>query len=324
MQFSISVIIPVYNGERFIKKAILSALQQPEVAEIVVVNDGSTDATQAILEDLQSKNSKLKVFHHKDNLNNGRSASRNLGIEKAAKNFIAFLDADDFYLENRFENDRNVFQKNKKCDGVYNAVGFYFYRATTTLEMQKNKLYTVSQKIRPDFLFEALLSGKYGHFHIDGLTVKKSVFEAIGTFNKELVVAEDTEVFWKMAIKCQLFTGVIDSPVAIRGVHDNNVFNDKELYAKYTIKMFETLVIWCSNNQVAYSVKDDLLKWIWILIYKQKNKLIADLIYWKHFFFSQPQLLFTILSIKYFPIVRYRQMLFPFLYKRNIRLKNIL
>ena len=53
--FTVSVIIPVYNGERFIAKAIASVLAQPEVTEIVVVNDGSTDSTPDILEKLQEQ-----------------------------------------------------------------------------------------------------------------------------------------------------------------------------------------------------------------------------------------------------------------------------
>lgn len=314
MQFSISVIIPVYNCDQFIEKAIISARQQPEVSEIVVVNDGSTDGTQAILEQLRLQNSILKIYHHENKTNKGRSASRNLGIQKATGNLIAFLDADDYFLPNRFKNDIKVFQGNENCDGVYNAVGFHFYRTATAQELKNYQLYTVNQKIAPDLLFEALFSGKHGHFQIDGLTVERTVFDVIGPFNEELVVAEDTEVFWKMAIKCQLFTGIIDKPVAIRGVHDCNVFDDTESYGKYTIRMYETLLIWCSHNKVDYKIKDGLLKWIWILRDKQKNTLHKDIEYWALFFFPRPQLLFSILSVKYFPIVRFRKTLFSCLY----------
>jgi glycosyltransferase involved in cell wall biosynthesis len=316
--FTLSVIIPVYNCERFIEKTIASVIAQPEVTEVVVVNDGSTDGTLLLLEQLQKQNPILTIYHHQNKVNKGRSASRNLGIQKATGNLIAFLDADDYFLPNRFANDIKFFQENDKCDGVYNAVGFHFYRTATVQELESHQLYSVNQKIKPDFLFEALLTGKYGHFHIDGLTVKKSVFDTIGSFNEELIVAEDTEVFWKMAIKCQLFTGIIDEPVAIRGVHDSNVFDDKKTYGKYTIKMYETLLVWCSQNKVAFKIKDNLLKWIWILRNKQKDSLYKDIQYWTRFFFPQPQLLFSILSVKYFPLIRLRKELFPFLYPKTI------
>lgn len=315
MQFSISVIIPVYNGERFVKKAIVSGLQQPEVAEIIVVNDGSSDRTQEILDQLQSVHSKLKVYHHENKSNKGRSASRNLGIKKATGNYIAFLDADDYFTENRFRNDLKIFQDNDDCDGVYNAVGFQFYRVATDLELIEHQLYTVDKKVAPENLFKNLLYGTCGHFHIDGLTVKKAVFSVIGLFNESLVVAEDSEIFWKMAIKCRLETGIIDKAMAMRGVHENNIFNNEELYSIYTVKMHETLAIWCSKNQVNPVIIDDILKWIWMLKYKQNNKLYQDIVAWARFFLTQPQLLFTIFSIKYFPLIRFRQMLFPVLFR---------
>lgn len=319
MQYYLSIIIPTYNTERFINKAIESCLEQIEVSEIIVVDDGSTDTTIQIVKELQSKYPKIKLCHHPNKLNKGRSATRNLGIQKAIGDYIAFLDADDYFLPNRFTNDFKLFQEVPDCDGVYNAVGFHFYRTATEQELKTHQLYTVSQKITPENLFKNLLYGRCGHFQIDGLTVKKSVFQATGLFNEELVVAEDSEMFWKMAIKCRLETGIIDRAVAIRGVHDNNIFDKEDLYKIYNIKMHETLAVWCSKNQVNAATIDDILKWIWMLRYQEQNKIYTNIKAWAQFFFSQPQLLFTIFSIKYFPIIRYRQMLFPFLYsKKNI------
>ncbi len=101
------MIIPAYNCDKFIDKAINSALKQPEVTEVILVNDGSTDNTLKIVETLQKTSKKIKIYHHKNEVNKGRSASRNLGIKNAKGNYIAFLDADDYYLNNRFFNDKN-------------------------------------------------------------------------------------------------------------------------------------------------------------------------------------------------------------------------
>jgi glycosyltransferase involved in cell wall biosynthesis len=314
MQFSISVIIPVYNGERFIEKAIASVLLQPEVAEIIVVNDGSTDTTQAILDELQEQNPILKIYHHENKSNKGRSASRNLGIQKANGDFIAFLDADDYFLPNRFANDFKVFQENNSCDGVYNAIGVHYYREATMVEKEMLKLTTVKQVIKPDFLFEALLSGKIGHFHIDGLTVKKALFDATGYFNEALIVAEDTDIFWKMALKGNLYTGIIDSPVAIRGVHESNIFDDKDIYKIYTIKKYESVLFWGSKVKLPISKNDLLLKWIWLMRFKQNRTLFQDIQYWVFLFKNSKELIFSYLSIKYFPVVQRRKYFFPFLY----------
>lgn len=315
MSFSISVIIPVFNGERFIKKAIDSALNQSEVSEIVVINDGSTDNTLNIIEELQKQNPIIKVYHHKNKLNKGRSASRNLGIKNATENYIAFLDADDFYLENRFKNDKEIFENDTKIDGVYNAIGAFFYRDASNFEQNKLKLTTVSEPIKPDNLFEELTSYRKGYFSIDGLTVKKSVFNSVGYFTESLQVAEDTEMIYKLALKHQLKTGIIEKPVAMRGVHDANVFNNKKVYNTYRVKMFESLFSWANNERISIKKMDNLLNLLWLHKFKEESGLIKYIAYWSTLFFNKPKYLFSVLSVKYFPVIRLRKKLFPFIFK---------
>lgn len=316
MEFSISVIIPVYNGDRFIEKAVKSAIEQPEVFEIVLINDGSTDRTLQIIEKLQCKFPLIKTFHHRNKENKGRSASRNLGIKKASGNYIAFLDADDFYLANRFSNDKKIFQEKSEVDGVYNAIGAHFYREASKEEINELKLFTVNEKINQEDLFNVLISGKQGYFSIDGLTVKRSVFDEVGYFNEELVVAEDTDLIWKMALKCHLEGGIIDKPVAMRGVHDKNVFNRNELYEIYDLKLYESMYVWSVKNKVNIKIVEGFLERIWILIYKKKRPLYCYLNYWLRLNLKTPRLLFSFLGIKYFPVVRLRKKLFAFLYTK--------
>ena len=316
MKFSVSVIIPVYNCESFIEKAIESVLLQPEVFEIIVVNDGSTDDSLSLIEALQKEDDRIKIYHHKNAENKGRSATRNLGIQKATGNFIAFLDADDFYLENRFNADKVHFENNPFSDGVYNAIGVHFYRESNPLEEEKLRLTTVTEYIEPCELFDALFYYKKGHFSIDGLTVKRSIFEKIGYFNEALKVAEDTELFFRMALKCQLKTGVIDKAVAMRGVHDFNVFNNEDLYNASKLNVYESLIFWSIRNQIHLDKIDHVLNVLWMFEYKQNTSLFKNIWYWFYLFFKNSSLLFTKLSIKYFPVVRLRQKLFPFLYKQ--------
>ncbi len=317
MQFLVSVIIPVFNVQDFIEKAVRSALQQPEVAEVVVVNDGSTDNSLKILEALQEEDVRVKIHHHKNGINKGRSASRNLGISNAKSDYVAFLDADDFYLESRFENDKDIFKSDKDIDGVYNAIGAHFYRKTNKLEKEKLKLTTVNRRIKPETLFDTLLFGTNGHFSIDGLTVKKTIFDTVGYFTESLLISEDTELIFKMALKAQLKSGIINKPVAMRGVHDVNIFNREDLYKKYRVKMYESLFSWCNKNNISTKKRDKLLDKLWVLKYRQKKNLLHYIIYWTDVFFRNPKSLFSILSIKYFPIIRLRQKLFPFLYKQK-------
>jgi glycosyltransferase involved in cell wall biosynthesis len=315
MSFSVSVIIPAYNVERFIEKAVRSALKQPEVKELVVVNDGSTDKTLQILENLQISNAKIKVYHHKGGINKGRSASRNVGLKKAKEDYIAFLDADDFYLSGRFTNDKVLLKQNLTADGVYNAVGFYFYRTFKTKERHKFQLNTVSQPINPEDLFECVVSSKYGYLHLNGITIKKSVFDVIGLLNESLIVAEDSDIIFKMALKCTLLSGVIDKPVAKRGIHASNIFNNEDLYKIYNVKLYESLISWSNKNKIDIGNIDQMFKWLWVIRFREKYTILGEIRYWFYLFTKNPKFLFSYLSIKYFPIVRLRQKLFPIFYK---------
>src|SRR5690349_8368887 len=94
---AISIIIPVYNAEKYIDETIQYVLKQTFTDwELIVVNDGSTDLTDKIL-DKYSYNEKIKIFHKK---NSGVSDSRNFGAKQAAGKYYCFLDADDLLLEN--------------------------------------------------------------------------------------------------------------------------------------------------------------------------------------------------------------------------------
>lgn len=308
--FTVSVIIPAFNAERFIEKAVLSALQQQGVLEVVVVNDGSTDNTQVILEKLQDADGKIKIYHHENRINKGRSASRNLGIKKAIGNYIAFLDADDFYLQNRFDNDKKIFNENKNAEGVYNAIGVHFYRDATVAEKEELHLTTVTESIRPEKLFETLLSGKKGYFSIDGLIIKKSVFEKTGYFSEYLIVAEDTELILKMALKAVLISGVIDNPVTLRGVHEENCFSNEDLYRVYRIKMYDALLRWCMREKIALERVSAVLKLLWDYRLRYEKTIWEDLVYWARLAIRYPQFLGTKIFLKNFPLIRRRKLIF--------------
>lgn len=89
----VSIVVPVYNGERYIACALDSVLRQTLTdIEVICVNDGSTDETAAILDRYAVQDSRVKVIHRG---NEGVSAARNAGIESASGRYVAFLDADD-------------------------------------------------------------------------------------------------------------------------------------------------------------------------------------------------------------------------------------
>lgn len=89
-----SVIVPVYNVEKYIEECLDSILKQDyDNYEILLIDDGSTDNSGNICEIYAAKNEKIKVFHKK---NGGLSSARNIGIEKATGDYLVFVDSDDY------------------------------------------------------------------------------------------------------------------------------------------------------------------------------------------------------------------------------------
>ena len=98
----LSIIIPVFNGEKYIEKCINSVSDKinNDDVEIIVVNDGSTDSTNCKLCKMSKQNNKIKIFNNK---NMGVSYSRNYGINKASGKYILFWDADGYLSDNWIE-----------------------------------------------------------------------------------------------------------------------------------------------------------------------------------------------------------------------------
>ncbi|MFC4817359.1 MULTISPECIES: glycosyltransferase family 2 protein [unclassified Flavobacterium] len=315
IDFSVSVIMPVYNAAAFVEKAVRSALALEAVKEIVIVEDGSLDNSLQIIRKLQNEDDRIKIYQHLNNSNKGRSASRNLALLKATQPYISFLDADDFYLNNRFTVDELQFKSQPNIDGVYNAIGVCFYRKSNADEQSELEMTTVTESIEPNELFECLLHGKKGYFSIDGLTIKKDVLQQIGYFETHLVVAEDTDWLLKMAMGCVLVSGEIKVPVAMRGVHETNVFNQDSVYKQHRDAMYRSVIGWgLKQNQPKRNI-DLLLNFLFYYRNKEKYTLRTEMKYWFNLIIKNPKLVGSSLWIKYCPIIRQRRKLFPFLFR---------
>lgn len=98
----ISIIVPVYNVEKYLKKCIYSILNQSyKNLEVILVNDGSTDNSGKICDELSREDSRIKVYH-KDN--GGLSDARNYGVAKANGEYVGFVDSDDYIDQYMYEN----------------------------------------------------------------------------------------------------------------------------------------------------------------------------------------------------------------------------
>ncbi len=107
----ISVIIPAYQAEKFIAKSIESALNQTlSILEVIIIDDGSTDSTKEVVQQIAGKDVRIKYFYQ---LNQKQGAARNKGISLAQGDYIAFLDADDYWEKEFIQNSiSSMIQKN--------------------------------------------------------------------------------------------------------------------------------------------------------------------------------------------------------------------
>lgn len=223
----ISVIIPVYNAEKYVTQAVESALQFPEVSEIILIEDKSPDNALQICEKLSKGNERVKLFQHPDKENHGAGPSRNLGIEKATGDFIAFLDADDYYLPNRFDAEKELF-KDPSVEGIYGALGVHYYSEKARNDYYRvfgDRLTTVYQKHDPKDVFPSQLGmrGSFGLIHLDTLTIRKNALHKLDSFfKKTLRLHQDTEFLFRLSFYTNLYPGILDQAIAIRGVHENN------------------------------------------------------------------------------------------------------
>lgn len=252
LQNNISVIIPVFNAGKFVKKAVESALVLPEVKEILLIEDGSTDNSLEICKQLKLQNDKISLFTHSNHENRGAGPSRNVGIENAKGDFIAFLDADDYYLPNRFEAEKSIFETQVDVDGVYGALGFHYYsnQAKEKYELASfGKLTTLNGKPLPNELFLSLTwlhPSINGHFSIVALTIKRKIFHEKGEKFGGLSMHEDTVFILQLSLNCKLVAGIINEPVALRGVHDNNrIVNNKNAGSR--LEMWRELYHWAKS-----------------------------------------------------------------------------
>jgi len=263
-ELEVSVIIPVYNASRFLVRSVESALSQSEVVEVILIEDGSKDGSLSICHEIVGKYSKVKLYTHEKNENKGAGESRNLGLSKASCEWIAFLDADDQFLENRFKYAWEALAKDPDADGFYEPVECEFTSDKARIDfsklinvsvdsVDKHLSYPVLKLKGKDF-FRSLILESNGFPHTDGILVKKQLFEKAGIFNTELRLHQDSDMWIRLAYYGQFTTPEVTIPVARRTQHEENRITHRN-YASM-LKFYQSVYSW--GNKVG--IENYLLK----------------------------------------------------------------
>lgn len=255
-KFEVSVIIPVYNAEKFIERSINSALEQDEVKEVILVDDGYADGALDICKHFASINSRVRLLQHPDGKNQGAGASRNYGILHANCEYIAFLDADDYFLPNRFKNTKEAFYADSQLDAVYEPVGIEF-TSSRALESFA-RLQNISSEQATSFItypntplsgqafFESLILLNNGESPCtDGLTIKKHLFSIVGLFNVNLRLHQDSELWIRLAHRGNFSPVAKPKIIAVRTMHEENRIYNKNNKSK--LKYYNALLGWATQ-----------------------------------------------------------------------------
>jgi glycosyltransferase involved in cell wall biosynthesis len=184
----VSVIIPAYNAERYIRETIESALAQTyKNLEVVVGDDGSTDGTRAVVEELAARDPRVKYFSQK---NAGQSAARNLAIAHARGTYVAFLDADDLFLPTKLEEQVGYLEAHPDCGACYCDINHFF-------DGDPEHLYHFDIPSPSGMLFEQLLRANF----INPLTVvlRKELLDRYGAFEPTFRRVDEQYLWLKLS-----------------------------------------------------------------------------------------------------------------------------
>jgi len=203
----VSAVIPTFNRGWIMAEAVQSVLDQTyEPLEIIVVDDGSTDNTRAVLEPFMDKITLLKQD------NKGVSAARNLGIQHARGEFIAFLDSDDLWLPDKTGCQIDFFKANP------NAI----ICQTEEIWVRKGRRVNPKKKHkkRSGMIFEPSL-----HLCLvspSAVMMRRRFFDIIGLFDEMLVACEDYDLWLRTSLTHPVF--LIDKPCIVkRGGHSDQL-----------------------------------------------------------------------------------------------------
>lgn len=195
----VSVIIPVFNCEKYIKESIDSVLQQtyPNY-EIIVVDDGSNDDTAAIVQQLP-----VRYFYQK---NQGQPAAVNFGISQAKGELLAFNDADDLWSEDKLEKQVSTIKANPELDAVFGLVQQFI--SPELSEEARRRIHCPKEPMKG-----------YGKLT---MLIKKASFQAIGSFNTKVKIGDFIDWF-AMAKRQNIKTELVDQVFGFRRLHTDNM-----------------------------------------------------------------------------------------------------
>lgn len=213
----VTIIIPTYNRAEFLERAVASCQRHGDIAQfdILIIDDGSTDATRDVCARLSKAHSNVRVLCQE---NKGVAGARNFGLKNLLldTDIVTFLDSDDVFPAGRFAQDLPHFEADPSLEMTYGRLLHVSAINPDTLEPAAD---SASQNMR----LTQLSSGLYS----------KELIERTGYFAEEMVQAEDTDFLYRIFEEGVTYL-VTDTITVYYVRHDGNMTNDHDASNRYT------------------------------------------------------------------------------------------
>lgn len=220
----ISAIVPAFNSAKYLAQAVESLIcAHCSDLEVIVVDDGSTDATLEVAYGLHEQYPHtVVVHHHPDRANRGVAASRNLGMRRSSGELICFLDADDYVFPHRFDTAVPILEHDGSVDAVHELAQMVFEDDIARDRWGPGRLFGFRDAIEPDGLLQRLLRGE--GWATSAILCRRSLLHRTGLFPERVRFSEDCHLWLRMAAIGRLVPGNLHEPVSAYRRHAANTF----------------------------------------------------------------------------------------------------
>lgn len=280
---TVDVIIPTYNGLPYLKQTVDSVLTQTHKnLELYIVDDGSTDKTEAYVKSLRDKR-----VHYIKKKNGGQSTARNLGIKQSNSPFVALLDSDDVWYPTKLEKQVELMLNNENVGLVY---GHHY------MIDEEDVIHGNLRIWKRGRIFEDLCGGNFIAGSASMVLIRRSVFEDVGLFHEDFLIGEDWEMWLRIAYKYEVdFVPEIVAALRQRsdGMQQNHMKMSNGLVYMLDVMQEEfdltlaqrrTMAAYCLYHAaVGYNAagRRDLARKTFLKLFVKSPRRIFDIDHWK-------------------------------------------
>lgn len=225
---SVSVVITCYNEEEYIGESVKSVINQTRydlIDKLIVVDDGSKDRSGSIVKNIEEKNPKVEYIYQK---NKGLPGARNTGLERCTGDYIALLDGDDIWLDQKIERQIQVIEKYPDVGLVYSD--FYLFGMKKKRASPNQYKYSDGDVLERFFLED-------GPIVPSTVLINSECFETVGKFDPELLRGQDTDLWLRIAEEYRFHH--IPDPLIYRRQRADSLGKSHFEKAEYLMRVFD-------------------------------------------------------------------------------------